>query len=109
MRRDIEFPSQGDICRGWLITPEGGAPPYPAVVMGGGWCYVKEIVMPHYAKAIVAAGAAVLMFDYRHSGASEGEPRQLIDPAKQIEDFKSAVTFVSGLPEIDADNVGVWG
>jgi predicted acyl esterase len=65
--------------------------------------------MPHYAKAIVAAGAAVLMFDYRHSGASEGEPRQLIDPAKQIEDFKSAVTFVSGLPEIDADNVGVWG
>lgn len=109
MNRDVEFQSEGTLVRATLILPEGAKGPVPAVVMGGGWCYVKEIVMPHYAKAIVAAGAAVLMFDYRHSGASEGEPRQLIDPARQIEDFKNAVTFVSSLPEIDSDNVGVWG
>ena len=109
MKREVEFRSEGTLVRGTLILPDAAQGPVPAVVMGGGWCYVKEIVMPHYAKAIVAAGAAVLMFDYRHSGASEGEPRQLIDPARQIEDFKNAVTFVSGLPEIDADNIGVWG
>jgi predicted acyl esterase len=109
VKKEVEFRSEGTLVRGTLILPAAAKSPVPAVVMGGGWCYVKEIVMPHYAKAIVAAGAAVLMFDYRHSGASEGEPRQLIDPARQIEDFKNAVTFVSGLPEIDGDNVGVWG
>lgn len=109
MRKEVEFRSEGTLVRGTLILPDAAKGPVPAVVMGGGWCYVKEIVMPHYAKAILAAGAAVLMFDYRHSGASEGEPRQLIDPARQIEDFKNAVTFVAGLSEIDADNVGVWG
>lgn len=109
MKKEVEFRSEGTLIRAALVLPEATKGPVPAVVMGGGWCYVKEIVMPHYAKAIVAAGAAVLMFDYRHSGASEGEPRQLIDPAKQIEDFKNAVTFVSSLPEIDPDKVGVWG
>lgn len=109
MKKEVEFRSEGTLIRATLVLPEATKGPVPAVVMGGGWCYVKEIVMPHYAKAIVAAGAAVLMFDYRHSGASEGEPRQLIDPAKQIEDFKNAVTFVSSLPEIDPDKVGVWG
>jgi pimeloyl-ACP methyl ester carboxylesterase len=77
--------------------------------MGGGWCYVKEIVMPHYAKAIVAKGVAVLMFDYRCMGASEGLPRQHIDPAAQIEDYRSAITFAEGLPDIDASRIGVWG
>jgi fermentation-respiration switch protein FrsA (DUF1100 family) len=109
MNREVEFRSEGTLIRATLVLPEAAKGPVPAVVMGGGWCYVKEIVMPHYAKAIVATGAAVLMFDYRHSGASEGEPRQLIDPAKQIEDFKNAVTFMSGLPEIDEDHIGVWG
>ena len=109
MKKEVEFLSDGTLVRATLILPDAATDPVPAVVMGGGWCYVKEIVMPHYATAIVAAGAAVLMFDYRHSGASEGQPRQLIDPARQIEDFKNAVTFVSGLPEIDATHIGVWG
>jgi pimeloyl-ACP methyl ester carboxylesterase len=77
--------------------------------MGGGWCYVKEIVMPHYAEAIVAAGCAVLMFDYRCLGASDGEPRQHIDPWAQIEDYKNAIGYAVTLQEIDAERIGVWG
>src|SRR5438874_8263465 len=109
MRRDVEFPSQGDLCRGWLITPETGAPPYPAVVMAGGWCYVKEIVMPHYAEYILRAGLAVLLFDYRHFGASAGEPRQHLDPWAQIEDYKNAISFLETRPEVDPSRIGVWG
>ncbi len=107
-KRAVEFLSKGVKIRGDLVLPAGNGP-FPLVVMGGGWCYVKEIVMPHYANAIVAAGAAVLMFDYRCMGASEGAPRQHIDPWAQIEDYKSAITFGETLPEIDADRIGVWG
>lgn len=107
-RREVEFLSKGEKVRGDLVLPDGSGP-FPLLIMGGGWCYVKEIVMPHYAKAIVAKGVAVLMFDYRCMGASEGQPRQHIDPAAQIEDFKSAVTYGESLPEIDAQRIGVWG
>lgn len=107
-QRQVEFLSKGLKVRGDLVLPKGNGP-FPILVMGGGWCYVKEIVMPHYAKAIVEKGVAVLMFDYRCMGASEGEPRQHIDPNAQIEDYKSAITFVETLKEVDANRIGVWG
>lgn len=107
-KRTVQFKSKGITVRGDLVTPSGKGP-FPLVVMGGGWCYVKEIVMPHYAVPIVQAGCAVLMFDYRHLGASEGMPRQHIDPWSQIEDFRSAITFAESLPEIDPGRIGVWG
>lgn len=105
---EVEFLSKGTTVRGDLVLPDGEGP-FPLLVMGGGWCYVKEIVMPHYAKAIVQAGVAVLMFDYRCMGASEGMPRQHIDPAAQVEDYKSAITYATTRSEIDADRIGVWG
>lgn len=108
IQREVEFLSKGVKVRGDLVLPDGQGP-FPLLVMGGGWCYVKEIVMPHYAKAIVEKKVAVLMFDYRCMGASEGTPRQHIDPNAQIEDYKSAITFAETLPEIDSSRIGVWG
>lgn len=107
--KKVEFKSGDFTLSGILILPEAAAGPVPIVVMGGGWCYVKEIVMPHYAKGILAAGAAVLMFDYRNFGESSGTRRQHIDPWEQIEDFRNAVTYVETLPEIDPRRIGVWG
>lgn len=107
--RKVTFKSEGYELSGVLALPEGATGPVPVVVMGGGWCYVKEIVLPHYAKGILATGAAVLMFDYRNFGESSGERRQHIDPWEQIEDFRNAVSFVETLPEIDPNRIGVWG
>src|SRR5262249_15095155 len=109
MRRDIEFLSQGTTCRGWLYTPDGREGPFPAIVMAGGTCYVKEIVMPVYAEQIAAQGVAVVLFDYRYCGDSDGSPRQHLDPWQQIEDYQNAISFVERLPEVDADRLGVWG
>jgi cephalosporin-C deacetylase-like acetyl esterase len=50
-----------------------------------------------------------LLFDYRHFGASGGEPRQRVSPHDQIEDYRIALTCLSLLPEVDADRLGVWG
>lgn len=107
--RDVEFRSVDATVRGRLILPEGVKGKAPLLIMGGGWCYVKEIVMPHYAEGLVKAGCAVLMFDYRCLGASEGTPRQHIDPWKQIEDYRNAISYAATLPEIDAERIGVWG
>jgi cephalosporin-C deacetylase-like acetyl esterase len=109
IRRNVEFNSKGSKIRGVLATPDDAKGPYPIAVMGGGWCYVKEIVLPHYAENIVKAGVAVLMFDYRGLGESEGEPRQHIDPWGQIEDYKNAISFVTTQPDIDPNRVGIWG
>ncbi len=108
MRRDVEFKSCGIALRGHLYLPEG-AGPFPLVVMAGGWCYVKELVQPEYAKVFAGAGIAALVFDYRNFGDSDGLPRQHLDPWEQIEDYCNALSFAETLPEIDPGRIGIWG
>jgi len=107
-RVDVEFHSEGTTCRGWLYLPDGPGP-FPAVALAGGWCYVRELVMPYYAEAFAAAGIAALVFDYRNLGVSDGEPRQHLDPWGQLRDYRSALSFLERHPEIDAGRLGVWG
>ncbi len=109
MREDVEFLSGGEIVRAHLYRPEGVAGPVPIVVMAGGWCYVKELVQPHYAAAFNRVGCAALVFDYRRLGSSEGTPRQHLDPWDQIEDYRNAISFAESLDGIDADRIGIWG
>jgi uncharacterized protein len=109
LRRDVEFQSGGETVRGWLYVPDGASGPVPLVVMAGGWCYVKELVQPHYAERFEQEGLAVLLFDYRNFGASGGARRQHIDPVAQVEDYKNAISFAETLQEVDADRIGVWG
>lgn len=109
MERKIEFQSGGVTVRGILKTPDNAKGPLPLLIMAGGWCYVKEIVMPEYADFFVEAGCACLIFDYRCFGDSDGEPRQHADPWMQIEDYRCAIDYAETLPEIDPDRIGIWG
>jgi uncharacterized protein len=115
MKREVEFRSENpaEMIRADLYTPDEGDGPWPVVVMGGGWCYVKELIMPEYAKYFEAVGCAVLIFDYRHLGASDGEPRQHLDPWKQISDYRSAIDAITYLEEfhqyVDPERIGIWG
>jgi len=109
MRRDIEFQSGTDTVRGWLYTPDEGEGPFPTVVMAGGWCYVKEIVQPHYAEMFAKNGMAAVLFDYRNFGDSDGARRQHIDPHMQIEDYRNAISFAETLDEVDSSRIGSWG
>ena len=108
MEKKVEFYSKGVKLRGVLRMPEGKGP-HPILVLAGGWCYVKEIVMPTYAEQLAAVGCASLRFDYRFLGESEGEPRQHLDPWAQIEDYRNALSFAAGLPGVDKERLGVWG
>ena len=42
---------------------------------------------------------AAFVFDYRHLGSSDGEPRQLLDIGRQLEDLHAAVAHVRARPE----------
>jgi len=105
----VEFPSGGLTVRADLYLPDDADEPSSAIVMGGGWCYVKELIQPEYAKVFVEAGFACLVFDYRHFGTSDGEPRQHINPWSQIEDYRNAISYVSTRPEVDDERVAIWG
>jgi dipeptidyl aminopeptidase/acylaminoacyl peptidase len=107
-RTDVEFQSEGVTCRGWFYRPQGDGP-FPAVVLAGGWCYVRELVMPYYAEAFAAAGIAALVFDYRNLGVSDGDNRQHLDPWMQIRDYRNALSYLERHDDVDADRLGVWG
>lgn len=70
---------------------------------------VKEMRLDAFAERFTAAGYVCLVFDYRHFGASSGSPRQLLDIDRQLEDWRSAVSFARTLDGVDPDRVVVWG
>jgi fermentation-respiration switch protein FrsA (DUF1100 family) len=108
-RRDIEFDAEGVILRGWFYTADGSSGAAPTIVMAHGFSAVKEMYLDKYAEAFAAAGLNALVFDNRNFGASDGEPRQEIDPWAQVRDYRHAITYATTLPEVDADRIGVWG
>lgn len=106
-RQNVTFQSENDTCAGWLYTPD--LPASATVVMAHGLAGVKEMGLDAYADRFAAAGYNVLVFDYRHFGASEGVPRQLLDIGKQQQDWIAAVRFARTLPGVDASAVALWG
>jgi hypothetical protein len=92
-------------------VPEPAAPggPLPAIVQGPGWLGLKESQLyVRYHEALADAGFAVLVFDYRGCGGSEGD-RNLLSPASQLEDLVAAVSYVSGRDDVDPDRIGTFG
>lgn len=104
----IDFDSQGTICRGRLFLP-ASAEPAPIVVMGHGLGAQQDFRLPQFAERFVARGLAVFTFDYRHWGESAGEPRQLLIPNKQKQDWHAALACVRGLQQVDASRLAIWG
>jgi len=110
MRKDIEFKSEDGVAlRGWLYLPDGARGRVPTIVMAHGFSAVKENYLDKYGEVFSAAGLGALVFDNRCFGASDGEPRQHIDPWRQIADYRDAITYASTLAEVDGTKLGIWG
>ena len=110
MRRDdVEFDVEGGVkLRGWLFVPDGSGP-HPAITMAHGYAGVKEQGIEPFARAFADAGFVVLLHDHRNFGASDGEPRQDVDPWRQIADWRRAISFLESRPEVDPQRIGLWG
>ena len=109
MRTDVSFKTtDGTTLRGWHYLPNGSGK-HPTVVMAHGFSAVKEMYLDKYAEAFAQAGLASVVYDNRNFGASDGEPRQEIDPWLQIRDYSDAITFARSLEQSDPDRIGIWG
>ena len=61
-----------------------------------------------YHEAFTAAGFAVLIFDYRGFGASDGD-RGTLSPAWQLADWRNAIAYMRGREDVDAVRGAVFG
>ncbi|MGW1542179.1 alpha/beta hydrolase [Streptomyces sp. NPDC002309] len=108
-RKDVEFGADGGVTlRGWLFLPDGPGP-HPAITMAHGYAGVRDHGLEPFARTFAGNGFAVLLHDHRTFGASDGEPRQDVDPWQQIADWRRAVSCLESRPEVDARRIGLWG
>jgi hypothetical protein len=111
VRRDLWLPCEAVRCAAWWYLPE---PPsavrsVPAVVMAHGFGMTREVFLPDVALAFARAGFAVLLFDYRYFGDSEGEPRERLHVASQLADWRSALLAARAESAIDPDRIALFG
>ena len=78
------------------------------MVMANGFSGTMDWILPSYAERFAVAGFAVLIFDYRFVGESEGQPRQLIDVKQQREDIRAATHFARRTEGIDPARIALW-
>ncbi|CCU73002.1 MULTISPECIES: alpha/beta hydrolase [Thalassolituus] len=107
-RLDITIPSEGEQLAAWLYLPES-TKPAPVIVMAHGLGAVRTMRLDAFAEKYCEQGYACLVFDYRFFGDSSGEPRQLLNVKKQLEDWANAVKFAQQEKRVDTSKVIVWG
>ncbi len=108
-QKNIEFNAEGTLLRGWLFKPQAATGKLPCIVMSHGWGCIKELYLDLFAADFARAGFAVLVYDNRNFGESEGEIRQEIDPWQQVRDYRHAITFMQTQEYVDSEKIGIWG
>lgn len=107
-RQNVSFPAaDGTTLRGWFHAGKGDKA--PGVVMNHGYSATKEMALDGYARIFAEAGFAVLVYDHRGLGESDGEPRRVIDPWMQTRDLLDAIDWLGGQQDVDGQRIGLWG
>jgi pimeloyl-ACP methyl ester carboxylesterase len=104
--RVVEFPSDDAVLRGRLYLPDRR--PAAVVVMAHGFSATIPMVMDRYAECFQARGLAVLAFDHRGHGLSEGEPRGEINPWVQARGYVDAIDTAVSIPEVGTAPIALW-
>ncbi|MFO7959527.1 MAG: hypothetical protein R6U94_01100 [Nitriliruptoraceae bacterium] len=104
---EVAFPSEGAALRGRWYPPAD--PPAPAVIMTHGLSATIPMVTDRYAEVLQAGGLGVLLYDHRNLGASDGQPRQEINPWIQGRGYRDAISYVATLNGVDPERIALWG
>ncbi len=70
----------------------------PVVVAAHGIAGQKDMGLEPFAETFASKGMAVLLFDYRNFGGSEGEPRNWVSPRRHLQDWDAALDYVRVRP-----------
>lgn len=91
------------------IPKEKKAEKSAAIAVSGPFGAVKEQASGLYAQTMAERGFITLAFDPSYTGESGGKPRNVASPDINTEDFSAAVDFLSTLPQVDANKIGIIG
>lgn len=104
------FVSQGTTCAATLYLPDKPKKQrLPAILMIGGWGSVQLALTLPFVSRFVAAGYAVMEFDFIGWGRSAGWPRQAINPWQRVATANAALAHLKSQPTVDAENIVLWG
>lgn len=106
-RQELAFASGEDRCAAWMY-PASNGDESPVVVMAHGLSGTRRDRLGAFAERFAAEGLAALVFDHRGFGDSSGKP-DLFEPARQLEDWRAAISFARSLPGIDPDRLATFG
>lgn len=106
---EVQFKTIDGLTLNGRLYPASTPNPGPAVILNPGFNCTKEMFVPDVASYFQAAGITALTFDPRTTGASEGTPRNDIDPTKSVSDYSDAMTYLAAHPLVDPKQVCFWG
>ena len=81
----------------------------PAIAVSGPFGAVKEQSSGLYAQTLAERGFVTLAFDPSFTGESGGAVRNVASPDINTDDFSAAVDYLSTLPEVDENKIGIIG
>lgn len=108
----VTFPNAYDMTvAGNLFVPKAldKTQKHPAIVVGHPMGAVKEQSANLYAQKMAERGYVTVSFDLSFWGESAGTPRNSIAPDIYADDYSAAVDYLSSLPHVDGDSIGVIG
>ncbi|RSM00807.1 hypothetical protein CEP52_008923 [Fusarium oligoseptatum] len=107
MREDIQISTHDQtILRGWFYPTGTKA---PVVVMSPGFSGIKDNFLPNFAERFQRAGFAVLLYDHRNWGDSDGLPRHHTNHYEQTQDAHDVIYYVTTRPDVDPERIAIWG
>ena len=92
-----------------MYLPKGAAGKLPAIAVCGPFGAVKEQAAGLYAQTMAERGFLTLAFDPSYTGESGGEPRCVVSPDINTEDFSAAVDFLATCDRVDSGRIGILG
>jgi pimeloyl-ACP methyl ester carboxylesterase len=107
-RESVSFPgADGARIDAWMYRPDPHMATGTTIVMAHGIGGIKSAGLAPIAERFAGAGHTCVVFDYRHFGASEGSPRELLRIRAERDDYRAALEFARRLP--GTTRTVVWG
>ena len=92
-----------------MYVPKNVAGKLPAIAVCGPFGAVKEQAAGLYAQTMAERGFLTVAFDPSYTGESSGEPRYVVSPDINTEDFSAAVDFLATNDKVDSERIGIIG
>ena len=92
-----------------MYVPKNVVGKLPAIAVCGPFGAVKEQAAGLYAQTMAERGFLTVAFDPSYTVESSGEPRYVVSPDINTEDFSAAVDFLATNDKVDSERIGIIG